>query len=77
MSWLSGCDLLVIQADDGEATVFTTLARFEEILAAAAEGLAEPTFHKEAHPAPIYARSLKSRPFPTKSKFRKGLGNRR
>ena len=42
MSWLSGCDVLVIRADQGDATVFMTLARFEEFLGAAAEHLTAP-----------------------------------
>jgi hypothetical protein len=70
MSWLAGCDVLVIRADQGEATVFTTLARFEEILAAAAEHLKAPEA-TQIHPIPMpRARTLKSRPFPGKKTAR-------
>ena len=62
-SWLAGCDVLVIRADQGEATVFTTLARFEEILAAAAEHLNAPHTTPIAR-TPSPARCLNSRPFP-------------
>ena len=63
MTWLAGCDVLVIRADQGEATVFTTLSRFEEILAAAAEHLTAPHTTPIAR-TPSPARCLNSRPFP-------------
>ena len=63
MAWLAGCDVLVIRADHGEATVFTTLARFEEILAAAAEHLTAPADGDTTRAAPP-TRHLASRPFP-------------
>lgn len=67
MSWLAGCEVLVIRADQGEATVFMTLARFEEILAAAAEHLTAPAACEVSRTPPL-ARRLNSRPFPGKSK---------
>ena len=70
MSWLSGCDFLVIGADQGEPTVFTTLARFEEILAAAAEHLTVPTDIEPSRTPPA-ARRMNSRPFPGNTKARR------
>lgn len=62
MGWLSGCDFLVIQADGGEATVFTTLARFQEVLSAAAEHLSAPpdttSKHRQAKEPRAATRSI-------------------
>jgi len=57
----------VIRADHGEATDFTTLTRFEEILAAAAEHLTAPADGETTRAAPP-TRRLASRPFPGKQK---------
>ena len=61
MSWLSSCDVLVIRADQGEATVFMTLARFEDFLKAAAEHLTAPVAGEVVR-LPPKGRSIPSRP---------------